>query len=802
MSPRGLVAAFSRFSRPARRQVRQARQRRSGRPATRAPHLAAELLESRCMLSATARLENNTSMFDRIPVIHGSQPANPGGSFVGQFFWNGSGFKSFCVEGQQSISPGLHTFPTVTSLSTSGLANADLVEQFWRSYGPTTTAGFTSVTDAAAFQLGIWELISDGVARDLKSGSFRVGDSASPAVALAESWLNGTGTPAAGAGGSVPLHVMQHPTMQDQVIWGPLPPPSVSVKVTPTSVTEDCRNKLTYELTASPAPTSAITVNYRIGGSAKAGSDFTGLPPGATTGTITIRAGSTSPVTLTIVPKADTEIEPNETVILTLQQGAGYALGTSVATGTITNDDLPEVTLAVAPASVTEDGTTNLVYTFTRTGPPTSRLEVNYGITGTADGADYSGATPGAGKKISFNPGFATATVTITPTPDTLIEPDETVVITLQSGTGYGLGTDRVATGTIENDDFLVDLDVDSNNDGKIDDDDDANEEKTELPGVIVLVGGGRAKMIASVPAGRTATLAVGQGANKVRVYGQETGGEPLPGPGQSSIKVAGGAPTPFWVEAGGQGATLANIGFTLTADVSSGRKTPPPSDTVLATSVTFTLLARGGGPSNPYLGGHEIKNLLAIWPGDPITIEATLMPSLPDPLPGNFIVWSTSTVAAPPANTRKATFTRAHTGMETVSVTLPLLGVTRRANINYPDVGTISETPGLALLDPALYATAAFYGFAAQAYADNLRRDGMSDDDANAIQHAYWNALIASDPAWTPADALLATTAHEYSNKADGGLAFDTVSDLHNNYIGAQIVLRNASGQILIGQQ
>jgi hypothetical protein len=44
-------------------------------------------------------------------------------------------------------------------------------------------------------------------------------------------------------------------------------------------------------------------------------------------------------VTLTIVPTADTEIEPNETVILTLQQGAGYALGTSVATGTIVNDD-------------------------------------------------------------------------------------------------------------------------------------------------------------------------------------------------------------------------------------------------------------------------------------------------------------------------------------------------------------------------------------------------------------------------------------------------------------------------------
>ena len=48
---------------------------------------------------------------------------------------------------------------------------------------------------------------------------------------------------------------------------------------------------------------------------------------------------------------------------------------------------------------------------------------------------------------------------------------------------------------------------------------------------------------------------------------------------------------------------------------------------------------------------------------------------------------------------------------------------------------------------------------------------------------------MIASHHAYTTADALLATTAHEYDNKADGFRAFDTVSDLHNNFIGAQII-------------
>ncbi|WP_301337737.1 ELWxxDGT repeat protein, partial [Microcystis aeruginosa] len=44
----------------------------------------------------------------------------------------------------------------------------------------------------------------------------------------------------------------------------------------------------------------------------------------------------------------------------------------------------PSITLAVSPSSVTEDGTTNLVYTFTRTGSTTSALTANYTVGGTA----------------------------------------------------------------------------------------------------------------------------------------------------------------------------------------------------------------------------------------------------------------------------------------------------------------------------------------------------------------------------------------------------------------------------------
>ena len=137
--------------------------------------------------------------------------------------------------------------------------------------------------------------------------------------------------------------------------------------------------------------------------------------------------------------------------MLTLVTGTGYTIGTTTAvTGTITNDDLPSITLAVAPASVLEDGTPNLVYTFTRTGPTTNALTVNYGITGTAtNGTDYATI----GTSVTFTAGSSTATVTLNPTPDTVIEANETVALTLATGTGYTIGTTTAVTGTITDDD-------------------------------------------------------------------------------------------------------------------------------------------------------------------------------------------------------------------------------------------------------------------------------------------------------------------------------------------------------------
>jgi uncharacterized repeat protein (TIGR01451 family) len=224
------------------------------------------------------------------------------------------------------------------------------------------------------------------------------------------------------------------------------PPPSVSIAVSPASVSEDGATNLVYTVTRSLNLASATVVNITTSGTATSGVDYTGgvatvsIPGGATTATITIN------------PTVDGTVETDETVTLTVAAGTGYTVGAPAsATGTILNDDVPSATIAVSPASVAEDGASNLVYTVTLNQASFSSLSVNYTVGGTAtSGTDYAAVT----SPLVIAAGNTTGTITVNPTADATIETDETVSITLAAGTGYTVGVPTSATGTILNDDL------------------------------------------------------------------------------------------------------------------------------------------------------------------------------------------------------------------------------------------------------------------------------------------------------------------------------------------------------------
>ena len=251
----------------------------------------------------------------------------------------------------------------------------------------------------------------------------------------------------------------------------PIDLPQVSLAVSPSSVLEDGAGNLVYTFTRTGSTANAMTVNFSVGGTASfTEPDYTQTGAAtftATSGTVVIPGGSAT-ATVTIDPSVDTTVEPDETVVLTVTSGTGYSVGSpSSASGTITNDDT-DVSVAVSPASVAEDGAGNLVYTFTRVGVTTSSLTVNFSIavggSNAVFPADYTqtGAAtfaPPVGT-VTFGAGNSTATVTVDPAADAIVEPDETVIFTVTSGAGYNVGSPASATGTITNDDSEVSVTV------------------------------------------------------------------------------------------------------------------------------------------------------------------------------------------------------------------------------------------------------------------------------------------------------------------------------------------------------
>ena len=144
-------------------------------------------------------------------------------------------------------------------------------------------------------------------------------------------------------------------------------PPVVSLSAAPASVAEDAGAPV-FTFTRNGSTALPLTVNFTVGGTAAFGSDYSQSGADsftASSGTVTFAVGASS-ATVTLDPTADTTVEPDETIALTLAAGSGYQVATqNAAMGTIVNDDT-DVSVAVSPASVVEDGAGNLVFTFTR----------------------------------------------------------------------------------------------------------------------------------------------------------------------------------------------------------------------------------------------------------------------------------------------------------------------------------------------------------------------------------------------------------------------------------------------------
>jgi hypothetical protein len=212
--------------------------------------------------------------------------------------------------------------------------------------------------------------------------------------------------------------------------------PAVTIATLEEPVLENGMNRAGFVLTRTGSTTADLPVTYSVGGTATAALDYASL-----LGTVIIPAGSVSAV-VELRVLDDKDVEPNETVSLTINPSPTYTITTATAAETILDDDVLVITVAPTGSGLAEPANSGR-FTIKRDGDLTSGVVVYYALTGSASNSiDY--VSPSG--SITIPAGVTSADVSITALDDALIEGDEFVTLVVITNAAYDIGTPGQAT--------------------------------------------------------------------------------------------------------------------------------------------------------------------------------------------------------------------------------------------------------------------------------------------------------------------------------------------------------------------
>ena len=227
------------------------------------------------------------------------------------------------------------------------------------------------------------------------------------------------------------------------------PPPATPVITIAagSSVTEG--SDATFTVSASPNPTSVLTVNVTI---SQSGSFA------ATTGADTVSIPTTGSATFTVSTTNDSTDEPDGSVTATLATGTGYSVSSNSSSATVAvsdDDDAPppsgRITVSVSDASASE-GDQGLPFIVTLSRASTRAITFRYGAFGQSAslGQDFNIAY----QAYILNPGDTRLEIVVPVIDDQLVENDENLVIYVYARSGITIpGYFIYANGTIVDDD-------------------------------------------------------------------------------------------------------------------------------------------------------------------------------------------------------------------------------------------------------------------------------------------------------------------------------------------------------------
>lgn len=182
-----------------------------------------------------------------------------------------------------------------------------------------------------------------------------------------------------------------------------------------------------FAVTRIGVTTGISSVRYTVAGSGANAANSADFGTAFPSGTVTFMAGETSkPVTVNV--RGDTAVEPNEGFKVMLSSPSGATISTTMALGTILNDDA-QLALTATSATKAEgnSGTTPFMFAVTRTGDMNRESDVDYAVTSAltngANADDFGGSLPSG--NVHFNVGEKAKPIRIDVTGDRTVEVNE-----------------------------------------------------------------------------------------------------------------------------------------------------------------------------------------------------------------------------------------------------------------------------------------------------------------------------------------------------------------------------------------
>ncbi len=197
-----------------------------------------------------------------------------------------------------------------------------------------------------------------------------------------------------------------------------------------------------------------LTVNLGVSGTATRGSDYLLKTNSVTfTGNSVVIPAGVQTLAVSLVCSNDTTAELNETATISVVSSLGYTVGTpGIASVDIVDDEQPVVDLSVTAANAVmfEANSNDYVrLTLTRRGDTNAAsYTVNLGYTPSPAVRNTDYVAPDS---VTMDPGEVTKTFDISPIDDSLLEGNESFIVTVTSGSGYTPGV-SVANPSITDD--------------------------------------------------------------------------------------------------------------------------------------------------------------------------------------------------------------------------------------------------------------------------------------------------------------------------------------------------------------